>query len=290
MQNCTCHRNSIEQHCHVQQHQHHHEPQQHHQHRHELQKYYGAVVGYCRESTKRQLDSLKSQETIIKAFCKTNKLLNSLVIRSEIHSAFRDNDLKRPVFKCMITNIPDYSLIIVSDVSRFSRNYENAIQVIDNLMKKKVNVISVIDRCDTDSDYTQFVELLKASMEDSQLKSKKLTLYHRAKNYSINSDIIQLLNDGKYLELREKYSKKILTKYLVSDTVLEYIFQKHKNLIMTRLFHISLCSIGKYNRCIGYPRNGAYVRIFEFYTTITDEGTFKIHTALYKYIRKKLNT
>lgn len=187
--------------------------------------HYEHVIGYCRQSTNNQADTLDNQEAIIKNFCETNNI-NDVTIIKETGSAFNDNYYNLNIHN-IIANLQNDSLIIVSDVSRFSRNC-NMFSIIDSVMYKNSNIVSIIDKCELARDYTTFMRLLNNAWEESDIKSKKLKTYHEMRKYRDIQNVLLMLKKNNFTGLKNYKCRTSKYTLFTKPEILEYIFNLHK--------------------------------------------------------------
>lgn len=90
------------------------------------------VVGYCRVSTKGQLDgnSIQEQSEKIK-----EKYPNAVIIEESYSGA-----KERPIFSQVVENIESGSTLVVTKLDRFCRTTKEGLQYIDYLLAKNVSI------------------------------------------------------------------------------------------------------------------------------------------------------
>lgn len=102
------------------------------------------AVAYMRYSSDNQSEtSIEHQRAAIIAYCLRNKIV---IEREYVDEAFTATNDKRPAFQQMIRdaqNSPDWSMILVYDLSRYSRNVTNSIKYKNMLKDLRIDLISV---------------------------------------------------------------------------------------------------------------------------------------------------
>lgn len=90
------------------------------------------VVGYCRVSTKGQLDgnSIQEQSEKIK-----EKYPNAMIVEESYSGA-----KERPIFSQVVENIESGSTLVVTKLDRFCRTTKEGLQYIDYLLSKNVSI------------------------------------------------------------------------------------------------------------------------------------------------------
>ena len=147
------------------------------------------AVIYCRKSSKsfkkfnNEL-SLDRQETICREYCITN-LYTVKTVYSEITSARNMEDMKE--FSKLLNEVENDDQIIVSDVSRFSRNLAQAVDRLEILRDYGIFVHSVTNMACYDNNSTnrfQFRSYLnQAQFESDQISDRmKNSISYRKKN------------------------------------------------------------------------------------------------------------
>lgn len=167
------------------------EPEHHISHRTDLIKAYRDMVMidqlnmkssgyiYCRVSSKEQSKytdghtSLQVQEKEIRKYC-DEKDINIIQVVNEVYSARNMNKLKGLQYLCNIA-APGHT-IFVYDISRFSRNAHHALNLLEELTEKKVNVVSVSENISYGgaSDRNQFRLQLCMATYHSDICSQKV--------------------------------------------------------------------------------------------------------------------
>ena len=91
------------------------------------------IYGYCRVSTKKQLDGngLEVQEAEIKENYPTAEIF---------HEQFTGKTTERPIFKQLISDLKKGDLLVVSKLDRFCRSTEEGLTTINELQTKGVKV------------------------------------------------------------------------------------------------------------------------------------------------------
>lgn len=193
---------------------------------------YVQVIGYCRISTESQKFgcSVETQTNIIRQFCESNDIIDNLELYTETASAYKDNDKKRHIFHGIINNISKDSLIIIHDISRFSRNYQESLNVIEFLIDKNVNVISILERCDILNNYKEFLRYVQVAEMESNYKSVKLKTFHMIKTTNRINHILTLIQRNNIKELL-KYKKTELKKAYLSNAILDYVYNKNHKIL-----------------------------------------------------------
>jgi DNA invertase Pin-like site-specific DNA recombinase len=110
---------------------------------------------YCRKSTSKGIDGyaglpelpLSNQEALCREYCMHNNLTVSKVVH-EITSA-RDMD-KMTKLNELVAQLEPGTVLLVSDVSRFSRNVLQALVALNELSQKQVSVHAVNPNCTFD--------------------------------------------------------------------------------------------------------------------------------------------
>lgn len=98
-----------------------------------VSKVVSKVFGYCRVSTKKQVDnnSLEQQETEI--FAKYN---NAEVYKEQFTGFIKD----RPIFNDVVSKVSKGDTLVVTRLDRLARNTKEGIEIIETLFKKGVAV------------------------------------------------------------------------------------------------------------------------------------------------------
>jgi len=134
---------------------------------------------YCRVSSKEQSKyteghtSLEVQEEKIRDHCTENNIEIIECVR-EIYSARNMDKMKG--LQYLLDIVPAGSTIFVYDISRFSRNIQHALNILDTLSKKNINVYSVSENINynTPSGRNQFRLQLCSSTYFSDMLSQKI--------------------------------------------------------------------------------------------------------------------
>ena len=90
------------------------------------------IIGYCRVSTKAQLDGNSIEE-------QSNKILeryNDVTIYEESYSGVKE----RPIFNKVLDILESGDTLVVTKLDRFCRTTKEGLQYIDNLMNKGVKI------------------------------------------------------------------------------------------------------------------------------------------------------
>ena len=133
---------------------------------------------YCRVSSKRQSDightSLEVQEDLCKQYCLNNDIKVIKVVK-EAYSARNMDRLDGLKYLCDIAT--SGQKIVVYDVSRFSRNTRQALNIIENLKQNKVSVYAVVEKLsyDTPSEQQQFRMQLSCAQQYTDMLSLKIS-------------------------------------------------------------------------------------------------------------------
>lgn len=134
---------------------------------------------YCRVSSKEQSKyneghtSLEVQEEKIRNHCAENDIEIIECVR-EIYSARNMGKMKG--LQYLLDIVPSGRTIFVYDISRFSRNIQHALNILDTLSKKNINVYSVSENINynTPSGKNQFRLQLCSSTYFSDMLSQKI--------------------------------------------------------------------------------------------------------------------
>jgi len=128
---------------------------------------------YCRLSSEKQNDykdiPLEVQEKRCQTYCDNNNI--------EVNDVIYDigsgrNMTKRNVYKILLDNYGNNN-VIVNDVSRFSRNICQGIDLLNELEKKNINFISVGDNCGYRTEYDKYQ--IRNLLNLSQFESDKIS-------------------------------------------------------------------------------------------------------------------
>lgn len=90
------------------------------------------VVGYCRVSTKGQLEGNSIQEQTEKI---KDKYPNALIVEESYSGA-----KERPIFTEVVENIEEGATLVVTKLDRFCRTTKEGLQYIDYLLSKNVSI------------------------------------------------------------------------------------------------------------------------------------------------------
>ena len=115
----------------------------------------GKAVIYCRKSTTKGMNAhvglqelpLATQEALCREYCLNHNLTVTTVVH-EITSA-RNMD-KMTKLNELVTNLAPGTVLLVADVSRFSRNVFQALGILNELSQKQVSVHAVNPNCTFD--------------------------------------------------------------------------------------------------------------------------------------------
>lgn len=131
------------------------------------------AVIYCRKSSanKRTPElSLNTQENICKDYCKKNNY-NVIKVVCEIVSARDMNKMKK--LNNLISSIQSNTLLLVADVSRFSRNVKQALDIISLLKNKGITIFSVSNNCNYEDASNKF--LFRAALNQAEYESEQFS-------------------------------------------------------------------------------------------------------------------
>jgi DNA invertase Pin-like site-specific DNA recombinase len=153
----------------------------------------GDAIIYCRISSPKQKNkrhlnipnglSLLTQEEICREYCENNKL-NIISVVHEVVSAREMRRMKK--FHELISEMEPNSFLVVSDISRFSRNMRNALETLEELKRKQINIHAVCNNCSYDDqplNRFQFRSYLnQAELESDQISARvKRSIKNRKK-------------------------------------------------------------------------------------------------------------
>lgn len=181
------------------------EPEHHIEHRTDLISEYNDMMSinnlnfmkngyiYCRVSSKEQSKydkghtSLEVQEKTIKEYCQKNEI-NVVKCVTEVYSARNMGKMKGLQYLMNIAS--SGQTIYVYDISRFSRNIQHGLNILDDLSKKNVSIFSVTEKIDWTNSHAkhQFRLLLCSSTYESEklsFKVKQSVSYRRSKGHYI---------------------------------------------------------------------------------------------------------
>ena len=148
---------------------------------------------YCRVSSKRQSDightSLEVQENLCKQYCLNNDIKVIKIVK-EAYSARNMDRLDGLKYLCDIAT--SGQKIVVYDVSRFSRNTRQALNIIENLKQNKVSVYAVVEKLsyDTPAEQHQFRMQLSCAQQYSDMLSLKISnsvSYRKCNGHSLGT-------------------------------------------------------------------------------------------------------
>lgn len=143
------------------------------------------AVIYCRKSRKTSNNELSfsGQQDACVEFCN----INGLNILNIVHETVSAKNMELMTNLCdLIENITSNTLLVVSDVSRFSRNVMQGLKTIDSLLDKNCTIFSVLNNCcynDNHFNRNQFrLFLNNAEFESDQIAERiNRSLKHRRK-------------------------------------------------------------------------------------------------------------
>jgi DNA invertase Pin-like site-specific DNA recombinase len=151
------------------------------------------VYIYCRVSSKQQSiisngnTSLEVQENLCRRYCE-NKGYRVIKVVKEVYSARNMDKLSGLDYLCDIA--VSGQKIIVYDISRFSRNTRQALNILEDLKNKNVSVYSVAEKLsyDNPAEQHQFRMQLSCSQQYSDMCSLKVSnsvLYRKNIGHSL---------------------------------------------------------------------------------------------------------
>ena len=189
------------------------------------------IHAYLRKSTENhQEHSLETQRKRIGDFCNYKFPDIEVVYYTDIMSGTKD---QRPEYQKMLSEIKNNDLLVVYSLSRLSRSVKHCLEVIDELEKKNVKLISLNENIDlTNSNpYARFQLTMLSSLaelEVSVLRSR------------IKDAMSRLASEGK-LKKKPKYGFKFNGRgnAHIQDEEEQRIIQKIKNLYVEEGLHIS---------------------------------------------------
>lgn len=103
---------------------------------------------YIRVSTEEQVRdgvSIEQQQQDIKRYCDFNQIT---ITKTYIDDGYSGADIERPQFNLLLSEVRPKELIIVWDLSRFSRKTWHAIKTAEELFEKKIYLVSLKDKID----------------------------------------------------------------------------------------------------------------------------------------------
>ena len=103
---------------------------------------------YIRVSTDEQVRdgvSMEQQQKDIERYCEFN---NFIIVKSYFDDGYSGTDMERPQFNLLLSEAKPKELIIVYDLSRFSRKTWHAIKTAEDLSAKDIYLVSLKDRID----------------------------------------------------------------------------------------------------------------------------------------------
>ncbi len=115
-------------------------------------------IGYIRVSTEEQ--NLDRQEDILEPITET---------------IFKDKasgkDIKRPEFKKMMAFLKKGDILHVESISRLARSTRDLLQIVDELKKKGVGLVSLKENIDTDTPQGRFILQVFAALSELERES-----------------------------------------------------------------------------------------------------------------------
>ena len=103
---------------------------------------------YVRVSTEKQVKdgiTIEQQQEDIQKYCSYQ---NNIIVKTYIDEGYSGLDLERPQFNLLLSEAKSNELIIVWDLSRFSRETWHAIKTAKELFKNKIYLVSLKDKID----------------------------------------------------------------------------------------------------------------------------------------------
>lgn len=236
------------------------------------------AFAYCRFSSDNQREeSIDAQMRAIKDYCERNKILLIKTYADEAKSATTDN---RPEFLKMIDDCKsaDVDAVIVHKLDRFSRNrYDSAIYK-NELKKRNISILSVLENLD-DSPESIILESVLEGMSEyysrnlarEVMKGKMETAYQCKHNggipplgYNVASDKTYIINEYEAAAVRTIFSM-FVQGYSYSEIASTLHNQGYKTKLGGKFTSSAFYSIltnekyiGTYvfNRTIPQPRGG----------------------------------
>lgn len=130
-------------------------------------------VGYVRVSTDMQVDggkSLEAQQTEIREYARKNKYN---LIKTYVDKGVSAKDTDRPLLKQMMSEIEPQTKVIISNLSRLSRNTRDALNIANELAQKLCYIISLQENFNTETDAIKFqIYCIMAEQERNQISSR----------------------------------------------------------------------------------------------------------------------
>ncbi|MEO6067547.1 MAG: recombinase family protein, partial [Gemmatimonadales bacterium] len=131
------------------------------------------IRAYCRVSTDLQYDggvSLDVQETRISALCVAQG--HTLVkIYKDVGSG---KNMERPQLKILLEEIQPGETICILDLSRLSRSAKDTLNMVDDLDKRGIGIISVTENIDTTSPQGRFMMTMVSALNQMERESTAL--------------------------------------------------------------------------------------------------------------------
>lgn len=133
------------------------------------------AVIYCRKSSNSNSTemSISLQKHLCEEFCSINKL-QVLKCVNDIVSGRNMNEMTK--LQKLINDISSDTLLVVTDVSRFSRNVKQGLEAIDGLKSKQSTVYAVCNHCCYNDSYLQRFQfrlyLSNAELESDQISDR----------------------------------------------------------------------------------------------------------------------
>lgn len=215
---------------------------------------------YCRISKQKKTNylnelSLDAQEQCCNNFCIQNNIFVKKIYK-EIHSAYVNKKL--PILDLLIDEIQQNEILIIYDVSRFSRRITNGIQRAQNIIDKGCYIFSIRENCGYSSsfDRLKFNEALNLAENESNNISDRIKNQiniRRKKGYFIGGRVPfgknKVLRNNKFYLIDNEREKKIIDKIIdmrdnqkctykeikmnlnltLSASKIYYIYKKNKN-------------------------------------------------------------
>lgn len=129
------------------------------------------VVIYCRQSQNKVDDqACELQEKNCKEYCQANQH-NILEVVYETVSARNMQMMKK--FNKLVAITPPGTLLLVSDISRFSRNVRQALETIETLKNKGIEIYAVNNNCGYDEYLNRFQ--FRSYLNQAELESDRIS-------------------------------------------------------------------------------------------------------------------
>jgi site-specific DNA recombinase len=127
------------------------------------------AVGYCRVSTKMQLEghSIAAQVSAIKNYCQYEKLHLSCVY-FDLALSGRSNN--RPGLKELMSKLQPTQTIIVASLSRLARNLKNSLELLEEIQQKQGTLALLDLKVNTESALGKMLFTLVASLAEFEAK------------------------------------------------------------------------------------------------------------------------